>query len=76
MISEFGAKLRRLYEIIKSPIAQWGAPSTSPMRGSARLPLAAGFFNGLLDFSFLSFGSPTGLTSLTRPRTKAEHSHL
>ena len=37
------------------------------MRWSARLPLAAGFFNGLLDICFLSFGSQTGLTSLTRP---------
>ena len=60
------------------------------MRGSARLPLAAGFFNDLLDFCFLSFGSPTGRTSLTSPktesptgrtsrtgpRTKAEHSPL
>ena len=65
-----------------------GAPSISPMRGSARLPLVAGFFNGLLDFCFPAFGSPTGRTSQTSqifspptsrtsrtsPRTKAEHS--
>ena len=60
------------------------------MRGSARLPLVAGFFNDLLDFCFLAFGSPTGRTSLTSQktesptsrtsrtsqRTKAEHSPL
>ena len=73
-----------------APPSQWGAPSISPMRGSARLPLVAGFSNGLLDFCFPAFGSPTGRTSLTSqifspptsrtsrtsPRTKAEHSPL
>ena len=66
------------------------APSISPIRGSARLPLIAGFFDDLLDFWFLSFSSltgrtsrtsqrtesPTSRTSLTSPRTKAEHSPL
>ena len=60
------------------------------MRGSAQLPLVAGFSNNLLDFCFLAFGSPTGRTSQTSqifspptsrtsrtsPRTKAEHSPL